>query len=89
MVNTQQASREETWSAVAAEICDAIRFATRGQIRGLAVQSCDESFVVRGRCSAFYLRKEAIEAAKVRIAETVTAGRINSATLHDLIEVIY
>jgi hypothetical protein len=72
---------------VAAGVKEAVQLATSGGVRSLTVEQNGESFVLRGSCGAFYLRKNAIDAAKLRIAEALASDQVHSATLVDLIEV--
>ena len=80
-------SSEASRSIVAAEVKKAIQAATMGEIRNLAVDPQDGSFVLKGCCHAFHCRKDAIDAAKLQIRNAVYNGLIPDATLTDLIEV--
>ena len=72
---------------VAERVKAGVRTATMGQIQDLAVEPLGDAFVLKGSCSAFYLRKEAIDAAKLHIAEAVESMVIPDVDLIDLIEV--
>jgi hypothetical protein len=77
----------ETASIVAAHVKEAIRLATQGKMKCLSVEPDGVTFVLKGSCGAFYLRKEAIDAAKLQLCDALKKRLIGSASLTDLIEV--
>lgn len=76
-----------TMQDLCTEVMEGIQAVTSGRIRSLAVDAQGETFVLKGYCDAFYLRKGAIDAAKLKIDEAVDKGRIPVASLTDRIEV--
>lgn len=73
--------------AVASHVKKAVWIATKGQMQCLSVEPNGITFVLKGSCNKFYLRKDAIDAAMQQICTAVDKNQIPSASLTDLIEV--
>ena len=80
-------SSQRLRAVIAAWMKEAIRAATMRRIRSLAVEPQRETFVLKGCCDEFYLRKDAIDAAKLILGEALDKELITDASLTDLIEV--
>lgn len=79
-----RSAHQESGLQIANQVMSAIRTATMGRIQGLAVESTADSLVLTGSCDAFYVRKEAIESAKRRLAK----AEIGEKSLIDRIQVV-